>query len=67
MLEAISRSMDARGGGYESGRRPQAGADAARGMKQQIGEVRSFRAMLAAYSGERLSAAQVSVSTPARG
>lgn len=54
MLEAVSRSLDARGGWHEGDHRPnRAVGDAANGLKHQIGEVRSFRAMLAAYSGER--------------
>ena len=66
MLEAVSRSLGARGFGYEGDRRPtQSAVDAARTLRNPLGEVRSFRAMLAA-SSERMAPVAVTVSNPRR-
>lgn len=54
MLAAISPSMEARNGGREGDRTPnRAAAEGVRGLKHQVAEVRSFRAMLAGYSTDR--------------
>lgn len=68
MLEAVSRSLDARGGWHDGDPRPnRAVGDSANAMKHQIGEVRSFRSMLAAYSDRpALAPALVTSSMPRR-